>query len=102
MSVDIDEIYREADRRRGSEILEGWVRDFRFEFRFQVKHLLIATAVLAIVLTLCRLELLGDALVLLIMLSVAGVYLYVTWQEKKQQDEAERRARDVCPATILP
>src|SRR5437016_2985549 len=37
-SIDIDEIYREAERERGAEILEEWIRNFRF--RFQVKHLL--------------------------------------------------------------
>ena len=50
---------------------------------------------LAIVLTLWRLEMFGDALVILLMLSVGGVYLYVTWQEKKQQQEAERRRQEM-------
>ena len=93
MSVDIDEIYRDADRRDGDEILDKWARDFRFQF--QVKHLLIATAVLAIALTLWRLELLGTTLAMLFMLSIAGVYLYVQWQEKKQQQEADRRRREM-------
>jgi len=31
--IDIDEIYREADRDRGGEILENWVRNFRFQFQ---------------------------------------------------------------------
>jgi hypothetical protein len=89
MAIDIDEIYRDVDRQRSNEILESWVRDFRF--RFQVKHLLMATAVLAIVLTLYKLEMLGTAVVLLIMVSVAGLYFYLQWQEKKAQDEANRR-----------
>ncbi len=93
MSVDIDEIYRDADRRDGDEFLDKWARDFRFQF--QVKHLLIATAVLAIALTLWRLELLGTTLAILFMLSIAGAYLYVQWQEKKQQQEADRRRREM-------
>ena len=93
MSIDIDDIYREADRERGGEILESWVRDFHF--RFQIKHLLIATAVLAIVLTLNWHGLLGTTLVLLVMISVAGLYLYLQWQEKKQQDEANRRRQEM-------
>jgi len=93
MSIDIEEIYRDADRERGSEILENWVRNF--QFRFQVKHLLIGTAVLAIVLTLVKLQILGTTLVILVMLSVAGLYLYLQWQEKKHRDEAERRRRQM-------
>src|SRR5262245_59502976 len=46
VSIDIDEIYREAEHDRGQEILHKWVGDLRFhEFRFQTKHLLILTAV---------------------------------------------------------
>ena len=93
MSIDIDEIYREESRDRGGEILERWVRDFHF--RFQIKHLLIATAVISILLTLWKLQVLGIALVILLMLSVAGVYLYLQWQEKKQRDEADRRRREM-------
>lgn len=91
MAVDIDEIYRDLNRDRSREILEHWVRNFRF--RFQVKHLLIGTAVLAILLTLYRLELLQTAIVLLLMALVVGLFLYLQWQEKKQQDEAEQRRR---------
>jgi hypothetical protein len=94
MTIDIDEIYREADHQRGREILDDWYRGFR-GFRFQTKHLLIATAVLAIVLTLWRLALFGTALVILLMLSVGGAYLYVSWQERKQQQEAERRRQEM-------
>jgi hypothetical protein len=90
-SIDIDAIYHEAGRDRGGEILEQWTRDFKF--RFQVKHLLIATAVLAILLTLAKLGVLGTALVILVMLSVAGLYLYLQWQEKKHRDELDRRVR---------
>jgi len=88
-SIDIDEIYREADRDRGGEILENWIRDFRF--RFQVKHLLIATAVLSIVLTLIKLKLFWTTLVVSVMLSVAGLYLYLRWEERKHEAEAARK-----------
>src|SRR5688572_32151148 len=93
MAIDIDEIYRQANRERGGEILEDWVRNF--QFRFQVKHLLIGTAVLAIVLTLAKLQFLGTTLVILVMLSVAGLYLYLQWQEKKQREEADRRREEL-------
>ena len=40
-SIDIDEVYREFEARRDSEIVEEWFQRFRnFRFQFQVKHLL--------------------------------------------------------------
>ncbi len=92
-SIDIEEIYREESRDRGGEILQEWTRNL--SFRFQVKHLLIGTALLAIGLTLWRWGILGTTLVILTMLSIAGVYLYLQWQEKKQRDEAERRRHEM-------
>jgi Ca2+/Na+ antiporter len=89
--IDIDEVYREAERKRGSEILEDWVRNFRFRFRFQVKHLFIATAVVAIALALFKLQILGTAVIVLIMLCTAGLYIYLTLEERKQQAEADRK-----------
>lgn len=91
--INIDDIYREAERNRGSEILENWIRNFRF--RFQVKHLLIATAVLAIALTLVKLQYFWTTLIVLIMLSVAGLYVYLQLQDKKQQAEAERKRQEL-------
>jgi hypothetical protein len=92
-SIDIEEIYREESRDRGGEILEEWTRNL--SFRFQVKHLLIGTALVAIALTLWRWGVLGTALVILVMLSIAGLYLYLQWQEKKHRDEAERRRQEM-------
>jgi len=92
-SIDIDEIYREDSRDRGGEILQEWTRNLKF--RFQAKHLLIGTALLAIALTLRWWGILGRSLVILMMLSIAGLYLYLQWQEKKQRDEADRRRREM-------
>jgi hypothetical protein len=92
-SIDIDEIYRQDSRDRGGEILQEWTRNLKF--RFQVKHLLIGTAVLAIALTLWRWGVLGTMLVILLMLSIAGLYLYLQWQEKKARDEADRRRQEM-------
>src|SRR5215212_8409186 len=63
-SIDIDEVYREAERNRGTEILENWARNFRY--RFHIKHLLIATAVVVIALALSKLGFLLPALMILI------------------------------------
>jgi hypothetical protein len=90
-SIDIDEIYRQADHSHSSEIVENWVRNFRF--RFQVKHLFIATAVVAILLTLWRLDWLGNALILLVMATIIGTFLYLQWKDKQYQDAAAQRRR---------
>jgi hypothetical protein len=87
--IDIDEIYRDADRDRGGEILENWFRNFHFQF--QLKHLLIATAVLAIILTLIKLELFWTTLIVGVMLSVAGLYAYLRLEEKKHEIEVDRK-----------
>jgi hypothetical protein len=94
-AIDIDEIYREVDHDRSREILEDWAKDFRFRFRFQVKHLLIATAVLAIILTLYKLGALGTVMVILVMASVISLYVYLQLQERKQQQEADRRRQEM-------
>ncbi len=93
VSIDIDEIYREAERSRSVEILENWVRNFHF--RFQVKHLLVATAVLAVVLTISNLGYFWPALLILVMGSVAGLYFYLQWEERKQQAEAHQKREEL-------
>jgi hypothetical protein len=87
--IDIDEIYRDADRDRGGEILENWFRNFHFQF--QLKHMLIATAVLAIAMTLIKLQLFWTTLLVGVMLSVAGLYAYLRLEEKKHEVEADRK-----------
>jgi len=93
--IDIDEIYRDADRQRSEEILQNWFRNLKFGFHFQVKHLLIATALLAIVLTLVKLQMLFPTVVVVVMLSVAGLYFYLHLQENKAQAAAARRREEM-------
>lgn len=88
-TIDIDEIYRESDRDRGTEIIENWFANFQYRYRHE--HVLIATAALAIAAALTTLQLLGTAVVLLIMASVFGLYFYLQWEEGKQQAEAARK-----------
>jgi hypothetical protein len=92
-TIDINEVYREAERDRAGEILNDWVRNFRFQYR--VKHLLMATAVVAIALALAKLQLFWTALIVLIMLSVAGLYFYLSWEDSKHQAEAERKREEL-------
>lgn len=88
-NIDIDEIYRDADRDYGSELIEKWLRNFRF--RFQVKHLLIATAVLSIIMALVRLQMFWPTAIAGFMVLVGGSYLYLRWEEQKKEAEATRR-----------
>jgi hypothetical protein len=94
-SVDIDEIYRDVGRERTEEIVENWFRDLRQGFRFQVKHLLFATAVLAIVLTLAKWVGFGTVIVVAIMLAVATAYFFLQWQEKKAEEAAHSRRQEM-------
>jgi hypothetical protein len=93
--IDIDEIYRDAGQRRSDEILDGLLKNFKLRFRFQISHLLILTAVAAIVLTLAKLQLLGVAVFLLVVLSVAGLFFYLQIQERKAEEEATRRREEM-------
>ena len=63
--------------------LEKWedewrvvLRNFGFRFQFRLKHLLIATAVLAIVLTLMTLNVLLTLIALLVIMLAAGLFFY--------------------------
>jgi hypothetical protein len=93
--IDIDEIYRDAGQRRSDEILDGLLKNFKLRFRFQISHLLILTAVAAIVLTLAKLQLLGVAVFLLVVFSVGGLFFYLQYQERKAEEEATRRREEM-------
>jgi hypothetical protein len=92
-SIDIDDVFRDAERSRGTEILENWARNFRY--RFNIKHLLIATAVVAIMIAAAELEHLIPLLTVLIIGSIFGLYFYVTWQDRQQQAEADARREEL-------
>lgn len=93
-AIDINEVYRDLDANRDSEIVEEWLARFRnFRFQFQIKHLLILTAVVAILLMLCEWIGLGTLFIVGIMLAVAGVSLYLKLEENKRQEAADRRRR---------
>jgi hypothetical protein len=89
LAIDVDEIYREAGRRTELELGPKALGKFRFQF--QVKHLLIATAVLAILLTLWKLEILGTVLGLLLVCGFAAALAVMELREHRQWVEAQRR-----------
>jgi Flp pilus assembly protein TadB len=99
-SIDVNEVYRDVDANRDSVILQdlaGRLRNFRFQF--QVKHLLIATALAAVLLTLHKLGVrLFTVITFLIMGGVAGLTIYLKWEENKRQEEADRRRQKMYAA----
>lgn len=92
-SIDIDDVYREAERSRGTEIVENWVRNFRY--RFHIKHVLFATAVLAFAIAAAKLSYLVPMVAILVMGSIAGLYFYLNWQDRKQQAEAYAKREEL-------
>ena len=91
-SIDIDQIYRDIEN-RDTEVLDEWLSRARgYRFQFQIKHLLILTAIVAVLLTLRHL---GVSLITFFvvsgMLLVGGITLYLQWQEKKRLEAADRR-----------
>jgi hypothetical protein len=93
-AIDINEVYRDLDANRDTEIVAEWSQRLRnFRFQFQIRHLLILTAVVAMILALRQWINLGTALIVGIMLAVAGVSLYLKLEENKRQEAADRRRR---------
>lgn len=86
-TIDIDELYREDERRLEIESIDEWISKFRFQFR--VKHLLVATAIVAILLSLRP----GTALLLGVLASVGGLLLYLAWKEKEHEAAMEEKRR---------
>src|SRR6185295_18436699 len=91
--IDIDDVYRESERDRGSEIVENWVRNFKY--RFHIKHVLFATAIVTMVVAVAKLGYLGLALTVLVMGSVGGLYLYLNWQDRRHQAEAYAKREEL-------
>jgi hypothetical protein len=92
-SINIDEVYREADRSRGTEIIENWARNFHY--RFHIKHVLFATAAVVIAIAAAKLGYLVPAVMILIIGSIAGLYFYLSWEERKQQAEADAKREEL-------
>lgn len=89
-ALEIDEAQRAMEERR---LLDA--EDLDFKFRFQVKHLLVGTTVLSIVLALGQL-LDANVIAMLLVLGMLGLIAanaYLAWEERKRfQAAAERRA----------
>jgi hypothetical protein len=91
LAIDVDEIYRDMDGRTDEQL----GRDggpFRFQFR--VKHLLVLTAVVAVLLTLMRMEFFGVVAALGSLIVAGGALGYLELQEHRRWTSAQRRFQD--------
>jgi hypothetical protein len=91
LAIDVDEIYREMD---GRAKLDFSGERGQFRFQFQVKHLLIATAVLAVILTLVRIEIFGGLAALVTLAVAGGALAYFELQQQHRWKEAQRRFQE--------
>jgi hypothetical protein len=91
-AIDINEVYNDLDANRDNMIVAEWLARWRgYRFQFQIRHLLILTAVVALLLAVRHWIYLGTLFIVGIMLAVAGISLYLKLEENKRQEEADRR-----------
>ncbi|HEY4234196.1 MAG TPA: hypothetical protein VGM76_12265, partial [Lacipirellulaceae bacterium] len=98
-AIDIDKIYKDIEPSRELKLPAELLKDFRFQF--QVKHLLYATAGVAILLTLLKalhVQGVGDALVIVLMMSIFAATAYFQWQDRRRLAEADRRRQEMYAA----
>lgn len=85
--VDVDELYGDAGPYSDLELDLSQLK----QFRFTTRHLLVTTALLAIVLTLFRLFPRTKAIVVIAAVLLAAGWIYTLRLERKQQAERARR-----------
>lgn len=90
--IDVDELLREDERHLEIEVIDEWIRNFRFQFR--VKHLLIATAVVAILVSVAHYGA-GTVILLAALVLVGGVLTYLAWREKEHEAAMEQRRQQL-------
>jgi hypothetical protein len=98
-AIDIDNIYQDIEPSRELKLPTELLENFRFQF--QVKHLLYATAAVAMALTLLKLLRIpgvAGALAIVFMLSIFAATAYFQLQERKRQAEADRRRQQMYAA----
>ena len=64
-----------------------------FQFRFQLKHVLVGTSLLAVFFSLAKLLGVIAAVVTLLMLLLVTAHLYIAWQERRREEELLNKRR---------
>lgn len=88
LSIDVDEIYRDLDGRSDLELVEQG-RNARFQF--QIKHLLVLTAVVAVGMTLSQMKMIGAVLTLGALIAAGGTLAYMDLKQQRRWADAQRR-----------
>ncbi|MEX2169972.1 MAG: hypothetical protein WD851_11730 [Pirellulales bacterium] len=89
-SVDIDALYREAEAETDwSEMWQG------FRFQFQTKHLLLLTAVVAVITTAITEAGPLATIVLGVLFCLAGAHAFLAWREHQRQQRLEVRRQQI-------
>jgi hypothetical protein len=85
----VNEIYHEVEGRPDLEF--GGVSANNFRFQFQIKHLLILTAVVAVGLTVAQMKIFGAVLAILALVGAGGALAYMDLQQQRRWAAAQRR-----------
>ncbi len=89
LSIDVDDIYNDAEQHHDREYLDDLMRNFRL--RFRTKHLLLATTVVAVVIAVAVQKGAGAVFVLGMLLVIGGATAYLSWRQHQHEQEVERR-----------
>ncbi len=88
-AVDIDELYRNVERDDPLNL------DDLKQFRFTTRHLLILTALLAVVMTLCELTSIITGLFISFIIALASGWFYTLRRERRQDAAVEKQRREM-------
>ena len=98
-SLDDDEIMREDQRRIDGQFVSELLSNFRFQF--QIKHLLWATGVVAVLVAVAQYSW-PASVMLAVLASVGGTLTFLSWKEKQHEAfMAERRRQFSQPRPLV-
>jgi hypothetical protein len=88
LAIDVDEIYRGMDGRTDGSVGRD---DGEFRFQFQIKHLLVLTAVLSVILALTQVKMFGMVAAVGALAVAGGALGYFELRQQRRWVEAQRR-----------
>lgn len=89
-SIDVDELMREDHRRIDLELVDEWMKDIRFQF--QIKHMLWATAAVAILVAVAQYSLWASVL-LAVLAAIGGMLIFLSSKEREHEAAVAERRR---------
>jgi hypothetical protein len=91
-SIDADELLREDVRRLDIEVVDDWMRTLRFQF--QIKHMLWATAFVALLVAVGNYSW-WSSILLGVLITVGGMLTFLSWKEKEHEAVVAERRRQL-------